>query len=576
MLAGRCRSILCGISFAALISLLGCRDRSSSSDGATNNTSLPVVFESLPSSPGGLTLRLTPHPEKSQVDVEMHLVGREANATKELTIAKQWAGIDGYSAIRSLRIRDGRGEIATRPGPDAGPDRTLQLERSPELEHLEITYSVSSAPARAPRYALHVDREGFSGVGHTFLLLPRLEKSLPVHLQIRANGLANGAAGVTSFGAGDEIETSANPGDLAHAVYAAGRLRTIERPNAGRLLLLGRPAFDAESTHRTIMTAHRALETAFGPAHIQEAPKSFTYVLVTEPGLGKGHDGALLGHSFGLWIGNQSGLDASTIIAATHELAHSWLGGAVHLVDDAGQEQAWFSEGFAVHYARKVALQEKLISPDEFAADIDRTVGIGVSDLGSHPLPRSREAYQRGALYAAQLDAAVDKVSKGKRSLDDLLRKLFAHRSSEPFLRLNVSVFRDLITEELGAGRGEELNWVMVQGHGEIRLDDDTFGRCFERLHKKTKTFELGFDRQATMRPPQMIRGLIAGSAAAKAGLTEGALVLSTKLPEVLDTSLDKPVEITVAVRGRSKKVRYLPVGEREDIHWSAKKGCVD
>lgn len=576
MFARAGRSTFRGICLTALISCLGCRDGGSSSEGVTNAKGLPIGQESLPMSPGGLTLRLTPRPEKSRVDVEMHFVGREAEATKELTIAKQWAGIDGFSAIQSLRLRDARGDIATRPGPDVGPNRTILLERSPELEHLEITYSVASAPARAPRYALHVDREGFSGVGHSFLLLPRFEKPLPIHLQIRGNNLAPGAAGVTSFGSGDELEISANPWDLAHAVYAAGRLRTIERPNAGRLLLLGRPTFDAESTHRTIMTAHRALETAFGPAHLQDTPKAFTYVLVAEPGLGKGHDGALLGQSFGLWIGNQSGLDAPTIIAATHELAHSWLGGAVHLVDDAGQEQAWFSEGFAVHYARKVAFQEKLISANEFAADIDRTVGIGVSDLGSHPLPRSREAYQRGALYAAQLDAAIDKGSKGKRSLDDLLRKLFAHRSSEPFLRLSISVFRDLLVEELGAGRGEELNWVMVQGHGEIRLDDDTFGRCFQRSHTKTKVFELGFDRQATMRPPQMIRGLIAGSAAAKAGLAEGALVLSTKLPELLDDSMDKPVEISIAVRGRSKKVRYLPVGERDDVHWSAKKGCVD
>lgn len=576
MVARSSRLIFRGICLAALISCLGCRDRQTSPDGATNSKGLPVGQESLPLSPSGLTLRLVPRPEKSQIDIEMHFVGRDAEAMKELTIAKEWAGIDGFTAIRSLRVRDARGEIATRPGPDAGPNRTFVLERSAELEHLEITYSVSSAPARDPRYALHVDREGFSGVGHTFLMLPRIEKSIPVHLQIRTNNLAPGAAGVTSFGSGDELEISVKPWDLAHAVYAAGHVRTIERPNAGRLLLVGRPAFDAESTHRTIMTAHRALETAFGPVHRQENQKSFTYVLVAEPGLGKGHDGALLGQSFGLWIGNQSSLDAPTIIAATHELAHSWLGGAVHLVDDAGKEQAWFSEGFAVHYARKVAFQEKLISPDEFAADIDRTVGIGVSDLGSHPLPRSREAYQRGALYAAQLDAEIIKTSQGKRSLDDLLRKLFAHRSSEPFVRLPITVFRDMIVEELGAGRGEELTWVMVQGHGEIRLEDDSFGRCFQRSHTKTKIFQLGFDRQATLRPPQMIRGLIAGSAAAKAGLTEGALVLSTKLPEIMDDSQDKPVEISIAVRGRSKKVRYLPVGEHDNVHWAAKKGCVN
>jgi len=560
-----------------------CRERSSAKEQLTDPetisakpSTISVGLGSLPNMPPGLTVVLSPRPDQAQIEVQVHIVGPEATATKELTIAKQWAGIDGFAAIRSLRVRDEQGIIVASPGPDAGPDRTFVFDRPAVFEHIEIRYNVASAPAEAARFALHVDREGFSGVGHTFLLLPRLEKSLPVHLQIRANALAPGASGVTSFGAGDEIDISAAPRDIAHAVFAAGHLRTIERPNAGRLLLLGRPTFDAEATHKTIMTVHRALETAFGPVMVQEKPKSFTYVLVTEKGLGKGHDGALLGSSFGLWIGQDAGLDAPTIISASNELAHSWLGGAVHLVDEAGNEQAWFSEGFAVHYARKIALQEKLISSDEFAADVDRTLGIGVSDLGSHPIPRSREAYQRGALYAAQIDAAIDHASKGKRSLDDILRKLFARRSSEPSMRLPVTDLRDLIGEELGTGRGEEMMWVMVQGHGEIRLEDDTFGRCFHRSRTKTKVFELGFDRQATMRPPQMIRGLVSGSSAARAGLAEGALILSANLPDQFDKDVDKSVEITIAMRGRSKKIRYLPVGEHEDVHWAAKKNCTN
>jgi hypothetical protein len=570
------RGMACLFAFLILL-CAGCRERPSSTERTTTNSqTLAFVDAALPNLPAGLTLRLTPRPDRARVEVELHLVGSDVASTKELTIAKAWAGIDGFASIQALRVRDARGEIATRPGSDAGPDRTLLLERQAELDHLEIRYAVDSAAPAAPRFALHVDREGFSGVGHTFLLLPRLDKPVAVHLQIRSNVLAPGAAGVTSFGVGDELEISGTTANIAHAVYASGHLRAIERPNAGRLLLLGRPAFDPEATHKTIMTVHRALETAFGPVEVREKPKSFTYVVMAEPGLGKGHDGALLGQSFGLWIGNEARFDAVTLIAAAHELAHSWLGGAVRLVDEAGNEQAWFAEGFAVHYARKVALQEKLISPDEFAADVDRTLGMGVSDLGSHPIPRSREAYQRGALYAAQIDAAIGNVSKGKRSLDDLLRKLFAHRSSEPFMRLPVTVFRDLIIEELGAGRGEELNWVMVQGHGEIRLDDATFGKCFHRAKAKTKIFELGFDRKGTMRPPQLIRGLVAGSAAARAGLVEGALILSSKLPDELDKDMDKPVEVVIAARGRSKKIRYLPVGERETIHWAAKKGCVD
>jgi len=565
-------------SFVFLLATVGlsCRDRPSPTEQATNSRSTSLVEESLPPLQAGLTLRLTPRPERSQIDVEVHIVGPEAASTKELAIARQWAGIDGYAAIRSLRVRDARGEIPTHPGPDAGPDRTFELERSPQREHLEIRYAVASAPANAPRFALHVDRERFSGVGHTFLLLPRLDKPTAVHVQIRSNSLSPGASGATSFGTGDEIDARATTREMAHAAFASGRMRTIERSDAERLVIVGNPAFDAQAAYDAISSAHRALERTFATGVVQTKPDRFSYVVITEPGLGKGHDGALLGKSFALWMGNDAPFDASMIIAATHELAHTWMGGTVRLVNDQKDEQAWFSEGFAVHYARKVALAEKLVAPDDFAADLERTLGPGVSDSFSHPITGTREAYQRGALYAARIDAAIQKSSKGKRSLDDVLKKLFSRRSSASNISLPVSEFRDLVVEELGAGAGEELSWVMVQGNGEIRLDDDTFGKCFHRRRSKAKVFELGFDRRSLKRVPQMIRGLIPGSAAARAGLVEGAIVLSSKLPNESESDYDKPVEIVVAAPRGSKKIRYLPMAEHEDIQWAAKNECSD
>ncbi len=551
---------------------LSCRDRA---ENTPSDSPKLLTVEPLSSLPPGLTLRLTPNPQRSELQVEVHLVGADAAAVKELAIAKDWAGIDGFATIRDLRLRDARGEIAVRPGPDVGPDRTLVLERPAVHEHLEARYRVLSAPANAPRFALHLDRERFSGVGHTFLLLPRLDKPLPVHLQIHSSTLAPGASGASSFGGGDEIETSATPREVAHAVYASGRLRSIARPNAGRLLLVGRPNFDPGAAHESIARAHHALEELFGGAPRQAAPRSFAYVVMTEPGL-QGHDGTLLGRSFGLWMGSDAAFNAEMIIAATHELAHSWMGGAIRLVNERGEEQTWFSEGFAVHYARKIALAEKLVTQEEFAADLERTLGAGFPDLASHGITRSREAYQRGALYAASLDTAKKKASKGKRSLDDLLRSLLAMAVAKQTNRLPVTVFRELLVEELGAARGEELSWVMVEGHGELRVEDDAFGKCFYRAKTQKKVLQLGFDEAATLRAPQMIRGLVPGSAAARAGLVEGALVLSSKLHAEFASDWEKPVEVVIATPKGSKKIRYSPVAEVEKMHWAAKKGCVE
>ncbi|HVK69179.1 MAG TPA: hypothetical protein VM694_32195 [Polyangium sp.] len=554
--------------------LPGCGDSASAPVDPAAPTRPAEPLPPLPSLPDGLTVRLTPRPDRSALDVEVHLVGPEAARAKELGIARTWAGIDGMAALRGIRVRDGEGVIPTQPGPDEGPDRILVLGRAP-TSHLAITYGVASAPKDAARFALHLDRERLSGVGHTFLLLPRTNEPLAVHVQIRPSALAPGASGASSFGVGDDVEDHATPAALANAVYLAGRLRTLDASENERLVLLGRPAFEPEATLATITRAHAALARLFGGAPRSDAATSaaFSYLLVAEPGLGKGHDGALLGRSFGLWIGDDRPFDAAVTIAATHELSHRWIGGAVRLVAE-GHEQVWFSEGFAVHYARKIALAEKRIGARDFAADLERTLVNAEADLPAHA--RSRKDYQRGALYAAALDAAVRKASGGERSLDDLVRALLDRAAAEKKTELPVAALGELVARELGAARGEELDWVMVRGHGEITLDEGAFGPCFHRARTKSKVYELGFDEASLRRTPAMIRGLVAGSAAARAGLEEGALVLSSKVPAGRDEHADEPVELVVADRGRGRKIRYLPVAERQVVRWAEKTRCRD
>ncbi|MRG90556.1 hypothetical protein GF068_01245 [Polyangium spumosum] len=189
---------------------------------------------------------------------------------------------------------------------------------------------------------------------------------------------------------------------------------------------------------------------------------------------------------------------------------------------------------------------------------------------------RSRQDYQRGARYAAALDAALRKASRGKKSLDDLVRALVDRAAAENKVDLPVAALGELIARELGPARGEELDWVMVRGHGEITLDGDAFGPCFHRARTKSKVHELGFDEASLQKTPAMIRGLVPGSAAARAGLEEGAFVLSSKVPAERDGDADEPVEIVVADRGGGRKIRFLPVAEREVLRWAEKPRCRD
>src|SRR5262249_44320117 len=144
---------------------------------------------------------------------------------------------------------------------------------------------------------------------------------------------------------------------------------------------------------------------------------------------GRSHDGAALTRSFALWFDASRAFDAGLKSVIAHELVHRWIGGEVRLVDARGREAIWFSEGFTVHFARRVLLDARLVTPRDILPDLRRTTdeqSPGEAACAEEREGRSQDAYRRGARYAAVLDRALRRASKDRRSLDDLLRDLLA------------------------------------------------------------------------------------------------------------------------------------------------------
>jgi hypothetical protein len=72
----------------------------------------------------------------------------------------------------------------------------------------------------------------------------------------------------------------------------------------------------------------------------------------------------------------------------------------------------------------------------------------------------------------------------------------------------------------------------------------------------------LGFDPSAYMTAPRVIKGLVAGSAAARAGLHDGDAVVSGM--DVSDPSFkyDKPITLTILRGGAEMGFTFTPQGE--------------
>jgi predicted metalloprotease with PDZ domain len=267
-------------------------------------------------------------------------------------------------------------------------------------------------------------------------------------------------------------------------------------------------------------------------------------------------------------------------LTLAHEMFHTF---APALGD--GFKTQWFSEGLAVYYQRLLPLRAGAFAPDAFLEDLNETaaryytnalntvpndqIGAGFwEDTRIRVLP-----YDRGAMYLAVVDKRVRKASGGKRSLDDLVFALLDRQKKE--LPTTAAVWMELITSELGPTARKEYEAMLA---GEVVLpDSDAFGPCFERRTAPLRRFELGFDSKIMGEPTRIIRGLIPGSEAERAGLRNGDEIAT---PVGLDSvQSDQKSTLTLQIRRDDKvfPVTYLPRGETiATYQWARVKGVAD
>jgi hypothetical protein len=593
-LRSRLRALASALGLLAAIGAQGCQ-------GGQGGRGAPAKEAAEKVDPG-ILLDLSPKLEEDALDVVVRVTGPEAASVKELRVAKAWADTRGADAVRSIEVSDADGPIRVAPPVDDGPDVVYPLTKPPAGNDLRLRYRATGAgtvavPGMAPssRLALRLGRGRVSGVGHSFLLLPEISGALPARIRWQLGALGDGAAAATSFGQGADVKTTATTEELAHAMYMAGRLASAEGGQGTRMIMLGNPELDvgavldwtvrvddlarklfregAPSASPLPLPAASAAAAAPRPPKPEEPSAPFSFLLVAEPGMGRSHDGAHLTRSLGLWFDEARALDARLRIAITHELLHGYIGASVRLNEESGRDATWFSEGFTTHYARHLLFKEKLISPDDFVEDLRRSLdpAEGREGKGRH------EGYSRGALYAAYLDAALKKKSGGLRSLDDVVLGLLAAAKTEGKPALPVSLFRDLVVRELGPEGGEDFDRLIARADRPVEPPPSAFGPCFKRADRKEPMFELGFDPSSLRSDPILIRGLLRGSAAARAGLREGDLVLNAKVPDQsgalpVKRSKTRDVVLTVAGARGGKKVRYKPIGERTVMRWEPKK----
>jgi len=135
-----------------------------------------------------------------------------------------------------------------------------------------------------------------------------------------------------------------------------------------------------------------------------------------------------------------------------HELFHLWIPNGVNLTGN----YDWFYEGFALYQSLKLAVSLNRIRFEDFLDTLSRAHTIDSAQSQRTSLIQAStnrfsgsntQVYARGMLVAFLTDLAMLEQSKGKRSVEDLLKDLYLkHRKPTPPTDGNTSVIEMLKT----------------------------------------------------------------------------------------------------------------------------------
>jgi len=309
--------------------------------------------------------------------------------------------------------------------------------------------------------------------------------------------------------------------DSDHAVFVAGnRLRvsrTMVSGMAFNLVADGDWAFadtDASELAAKVLKAHRDV---FGSMPAKQS----TLILLPFQGLLADRWSAeTRGSTVTLLMGQITSKVAALVRLSTpltHEFFHLWVPNGLALHDD----YDWFYEGFTVYQAARTAVRLNLLTLPEFLNAIARAYDGYVAGV-DHDRWSLVEASQRrwtvgeSSVYSKSMvvaflyDLKLRSQSHGKRSLDDVYRKLFQrYRSSDPASStLNDGVGNDAVMNVLaGESISQDFVQMFVRNPVVINLQAELapFGLRAEKFGSRTS---ISVSEQLTKRQRDLLREL--------------------------------------------------------------------
>lgn len=472
-------------------------------------------------------------------------------------------------SLTSLVARDAKGQLTLHTRDEGAATVRRWFTNRAVDGTVHVRYEATRANALAPRGAappieLRIEDSALSGGGATLILRPVVAK-LRISIDWDTRGLP-GAIGMDSLAG---VPGSAAAPDLLDEVFLmAGQLgRYPQQRNAAgfQSVWQGQPPFDTSALMRWTERLHGDYVRFF---HAEAEP----YTVFLRRNLVNAGGGIGMKRSFVTTFGERGLGDDPQALKFTlaHEMFHTFQ---PHLAAADGPESlagSWFNEGLAVFYQRVLPLRGGLIDAKAFLDDLNfHAARYYTNALGNVPnseVPgrfwedtRIRTLpYDRGFLYFATVDEALRQQSRGQRSLDDLMLEMKAREIAGE--GVTAESWEAAVREALGEDGAKAFRDTLA---GATPLPgSNAFGPCFSRVSKQLRRYELGFEPKVLTQSPRIVRGLIAGSAAERAGLRHGDEITHPVPQDDIQGRQDGVLKLQIRRDNQLLTIAYVPRSE--------------
>lgn len=512
----------------------------------------PVVDEG-----PGATLELSTHSEDRGV-----VVGKLRLRALEGPLV--FGGRD--AALSELVAHDADGALALARSP-ATSARTRLTPARPVRGPLFVQWKArADAPAGASRpFAAIAEATELRVVGTDVMVLPEDDAPLALTLTLRLGGAEAEAA--SSFALGGVQSLDRRPSELFAATYLAGDLGHAAFHAADGddfTVWAGYTSFDGRWVGAETASTRAAIDDWMGMP--PDKRKGTSSLLIPEPREAPTVALRLSVRGLVASVDPRAGWTSPVRLRAAQALAQRYLGGALWVGDrDRPRAGVYFSEGFSRAVAGQVLFEGGIFEHGDRAAELNSLFAmIDLSPLGHASLrelesaPDEREALRvltaRGALVALAFDDALSTRKADPGSLKRSVRGWLDKAAKEGRDSMEETAFFAVLE-----AASAKLVAALTTGD-EPPLPKNLLGPCYRLERGPVAPFELGFD----VKPSEKglaIQTVVAGSAAARAGLASGDILTELRYE-------DQRPDVPAVARRRSpdgsvKTITFLPAGTK-------------